>query len=307
MDRYYPAPPTPSAFFWRRLQSLMGLFLVIYLISHLLTNSQAALFIGDDGRGFIKSVNGIHDLPYLPVIELLVIAIPFLIHGIWGAWYLRSAKMNSWKTDGSTPALLYPRNKAYSWQRITSYLLVVGIIGHVVHMRWIKYPSESHIEGQQYWMLKLDRDSGLDTLAARLGVTLLDKEKKQAPLMEIDQVVSVADQKSDDRNKFFHSLEKYSLNEGQVIAVAKDFGTAELLLVRETFKMPVMIILYTILVLAACYHGFNGVWTFMITWGITLTAASQRMMRYLSTALMLIVAFLGLAAAWGTYWINLKF
>ncbi|KIA76522.1 hypothetical protein DB43_AD00010, partial [Parachlamydia acanthamoebae] len=54
------------------------------------------------------------------------------------------------------------------------------------------------------------------------------------------------------------------------------------------------------------YHGFNGLWTFMISWGVTLTALSQRYMRHLATALMVIVAFLGMAAIWGTYWINLK-
>lgn len=41
----YPAPPLPSAFIWRRAHSLTGLWLVLFLIEHLLTNSQAALFL----------------------------------------------------------------------------------------------------------------------------------------------------------------------------------------------------------------------------------------------------------------------
>ena len=83
--------------------------------------------------------------------------------------------------------------------------------------------------------------------------------------------------------------------------MAPSFGIAELLMVRDTFKSPLMILLYTGLVLAACFHGFNGLWTFMISWGITLTARSQRLMRTLATGLMVLVTFLGLAAIWGTY------
>ena len=40
---------------------------------------------------------------------------------------------------------------------------------------------------------------------------------------------------------------KLEQRNGQWVAVAKDFGTADLLVVRETFKMPVMIALYTFL------------------------------------------------------------
>ena len=43
----------PRAFIWRRLHSLMGLWLVLFLGEHLLTNSQAALWLGDNGKGFV--------------------------------------------------------------------------------------------------------------------------------------------------------------------------------------------------------------------------------------------------------------
>ena len=77
-------------------------------------------------------------------------------------------------------------------------------------------------------------------------------------------------------------------------------------MVRETFKMPLMIAIYTILVLSACFHGYNGLWTFMISWGINLTKRSQRHMLRFCIFVMLLVAFFGLAAIFGTYWINLK-
>src|ERR1700719_477349 len=84
----YRAPLIPQAFIWRRAHSLTGLWLVLFLIEHLIVNSQAALFVGDNGNGFVNAVNSIKDLPYLPVIEIFLLGVPFLIHGLWGIKYL---------------------------------------------------------------------------------------------------------------------------------------------------------------------------------------------------------------------------
>ncbi len=99
--------------------------------------------------------------------------------------------------------------------------------------------------------------------------------------------------------QWIEALEKRSLGPDQLVAVSKSYGMSELLMVRETFKMPIMIMLYTVLVISACFHAFNGLWTFFITWGATLSVKSQRMMRTISTVLMFLVAFLGLACYLG--------
>ncbi len=260
----------PKAFIWRRLHSLTGLFFSLYLFEHLLVNSQAALWIGDDGSGFVRAVNSIQELPYLHFIEIFLLGVPILIHMAWGIHYLQSSAPNSWASDGTKPSLPeYPRNRAYTWQRITSWLLLVGVIAHVIQMRIVEYPVKA---GEKSYMVRLNYDKGLETLAPRLNFKLLDAGP---------------------------------LKPGQKIAVAPNFGTAELLMVRETFKWPLMLALYTVFVLSACFHGFNGFWSFMIRWGVTLNVSSQRLMRIFSTALMALVAFWGLAAIWGTYWINL--
>src|ERR1700722_9315638 len=93
----------PGAFIWRRLHSLMGLWLVLFLIEHLLVNSQAALLLGNSGRGFVDMVNSIHNFPYLPVIDFTLLGLPIANHKIWGVKYLFSSKFNAHKTDGSTP------------------------------------------------------------------------------------------------------------------------------------------------------------------------------------------------------------
>lgn len=305
-------PPIPRAFIWRRLHSLAGLWLVLYLINHLFVNSQAALLFGNDGRGFIHSVNSIHELPYLPLIEIFVLGVPIVIHALWGIQYLRTGQSNSLATDGSKPGLpQYSRNKAYTWQRITSWILALGILAHVVQMRFIESPVQAFRGDQKYYMVKVALDEGLPTVAERLGVLLITSHEVQSfsesmPPEQEMKYPSLQQQHQKQREDWVIALKKFSLNEKQVIAIAKDFGTAELLMVRNTFQLPVMMVLYTLFVLAACYHAFNGLWTCLITWGIILTQTSQRFMLKASHVLMVIVAFLGLAAIWGTYWINLK-
>jgi succinate dehydrogenase / fumarate reductase cytochrome b subunit len=163
------------------------------------------------------------------------------------------------------------RNRAYTWQRITSWILLVGVILHVTKFRFLDYPEKVTAGKETHYVIGVSMDAGLPSLAERLGVTLHDHQ-----------------------------------NAGQVLASARDFGTASLLAVRNTFKNPVYIGLYTIFVLAAVFHACNGFWTFLLTWGWVLKMAAQRAWVAVSAVLMAILLFLGLAAIWGTYWINLR-
>lgn len=301
----------PSPFVKKRVHSITGLFLVLYLIEHLFVNSQAALFVGANGKGFVEAVNSIHNLPYLIFIEIFLLGVPILVHMWWGIQYLFTSEPNSYGYTGAKPYLpQYARNHAYTWQRITSWILLFGIIGHVVHMRLIEYPSSAQVGTSPYYMVRVNKDAGLETLGARLGFQLYDQQlieqKKEEILGEQPANSPIEAQKEKEQKNWLHALEKRPLGPGEVIAVADNFGTAELLMVRETFKMPLMLALYTIFVLSACFHAFNGLWTFMISWGVTLTALSQRMMLWFSYSVMGVIAFLGLAAIWGTYWFNLK-
>ena len=275
-------------FVWKRLHSLMGLWLVLFLMEHLFVNSQAALLLGENGRGFVEAVNAIHNLPYLYVIELFLLGIPLLIHMVWGVRLLFTSKANASRSDGSRPSLpQYGRNKAYSWQRITSWILLVGVAAHVVKFRFLDYPWSVN-EGQVVtYFVKIHSDEGLHTLTDKLGFKIYNQED-----------IKDAAEKG--------ALEKKSLQEGEVIAATNSFGTASLLSVRDTFKVPLYAALYTIFVLAACFHGFNGFWTFLLTWGAVIKVAAQKRAYAFALGLMFLVAFLGLAAIWGTYWLNLK-
>src|SRR5690348_61644 len=106
------ASPISATFIWRRIHSLMGLWLVLYLIEHLLVNSQAALWLGEDGAGFIRLVDHIQALPYLQVIEVVFIGFPLAVHAIWGVHRALTARLNSYGGEGKAPSLPYGRNRA---------------------------------------------------------------------------------------------------------------------------------------------------------------------------------------------------
>lgn len=277
----------PLAFVFRRLHSLLGLWLCFYLFEHLLVNSQAAWFFHDDGYGFVKAVNLIHSIPYLKAVEVILLGLPFLFHAVWGIEYLRTSKCNSFKTTGKTPSLSqYKRNRAFTWQRIFSWVLVVGIIAHVVQMRFLDYPMVIHDGDEQHYLIKVRKDPALDSVAEKLHAV----------------IYSGPDLRQLRKERWAQEAKSFRLKSNQVVLLLPNAGAAFFMIVRDTMKDPWMVVLYSIFVVAAAYHAFNGLWTFFITWGVTLTRRSQKRMRAITTTLMGVVMFLGLVAIWGPYW-----
>lgn len=315
-----------NTFIWRRVHSLMGFWLVLYLTIHLLTNSQAALWIGDDGSGFIKLVNALEGIPYLQVVESVLIGIPLLIHGVWGVKRALTAKANSGGSDGSKSSMKYSRSRAFTWQRLTSWILLFGLIGHVVQMRFLDAPKKAKTSAGEQYFTQLSFDEGLYTLAARLHIGLLTPEDVRrvdaqvktmekinpprlgdAPYNMDEDSSRVMIQNAMEEKEWMEVLASFKPKCDQVIAVSSMPGTAFLLMVRDTFKSPLMAILYTIFLLAAAFHAFNGFWTFLITWGVILSYRSQKAMLPVSLIGMLVLSFFGLAAIWCTYWVNLRY
>jgi succinate dehydrogenase / fumarate reductase, cytochrome b subunit len=323
-----------NPFALRRIHSLAGLWFLLFLIEHLFTNSQAALWIGESGKGFIDAVNFIHNLPYLTVIEIALLGVPIATHALIGIRYALHAKMNSFPNDGTHPSLpKYGRNQAYSWQRITSYFLLFMLIFHVGKFRFYEYPKSISLGEAKHFLVKIHFDPGLYTVASRLNVTLFDEKTREEKIKTLTsdqeaQDMETAKKQFYNNNLNFDSkaaivaseaqfnrfevnyrklLESFNLKkEGSLIADCQDFGTASIMSVRDTFKNKIYATLYTLFVLAAVFHGCNGFWTFCITWGLILRKAAQRAMVSFSLFMMFILGFLGLAAIWGTYFITLK-
>jgi len=279
------SPLLSFEFILRRLHSFLGFFLVLFLFEHMLTNSQAALFIGDDGRGFINGVEFLHSLPYLPMIEIGLLFVPFFIHSLWGVIYLFRLSLNSFPSDGSRPALwMFSRNHAYTWQRISAVVILIFLFYHVYNMRFHRYPYEKRTGAETEFFVAVKSDEGIRSVAARLDAKVLDKEAVSS---------------LDDDLRFWH------LADDEVLIQAPNFGTATLFNVRDAFRSTLMAILYSLFVIASAFHALNGLWTFCITWGITLNEKSRRFVRTGTTLLMGGLIFFGLSAIWLTLRVNL--
>jgi succinate dehydrogenase / fumarate reductase cytochrome b subunit len=251
---------TPSSFFiWRRIHSLFGLWLVIYLIEHMLVNSQASLWIEDGENKFVRLVNSLENLPYLHVIETFLIGVPLLFHMGWGIKRIFSSKQ-SILPSSKAPYLKFERNFAYTIQRWSSWILLIGLIIHVGQMRFIDQPK------------KIDSKS-------EVILTMDPKLEKMA-------------------EKFQVSLEPLE-GSTKLKAYAPDQGTAFLFMVREIFKSTAISIFYSIFVMAAAFHAFNGLWTFLLTWGILLSRKSQITMIPVCLSGSFIILFFGYVAIWG--------
>ncbi|SOC39061.1 succinate dehydrogenase cytochrome b558 subunit [Salinicoccus kekensis] len=67
-------------------------------------------------------------------------------------------------------------------------------------------------------------------------------------------------------------------------------------LVADIVENPWWLVFYIVGILATVYHFANGLWTFMITWGITQSDKSQRIMGYISLIVFVIVSVIGIQA-----------
>lgn len=71
---------------------------------------------------------------------------------------------------------------------------------------------------------------------------------------------------------------------------------ADFNMMAEIISNPVYLVFYIIGIVSAVYHFTNGIWTFLITWGITVSPKSQKIFQYVSIAAFLVLSFIGVRA-----------
>ncbi len=59
---------------------------------------------------------------------------------------------------------------------------------------------------------------------------------------------------------------------------------------------PLMVAFYTIGILSAVFHFSNGIWSFLVHWGITVGPRSQRIATYFTMGVFVLVSIIGLRA-----------
>jgi len=117
----YAVPPGRRHFWLRRVHSLFGLAFGGYITVHLLVNAT-----GVNPWAYQQNVDKIHSLePMLPLIEIVAIFIPLLVHAIYGIYIANAGvKFNTTKYN-------YGGNLRYTLQRWTSWFLLLFIAYHI--------------------------------------------------------------------------------------------------------------------------------------------------------------------------------
>ncbi|MBM4761158.1 succinate dehydrogenase [Bacillus sp. B15-48] len=77
-----------------------------------------------------------------------------------------------------------------------------------------------------------------------------------------------------------------------------DFFGAEMSfeLMANIVANPLSLAFYLVGIISAIYHFANGIWTFLITWGITTTPKSQKIFSYITLGLFVVLSIIGVRA-----------
>ncbi|MCL6459045.1 MAG: succinate dehydrogenase cytochrome b558 subunit [Gorillibacterium sp.] len=193
-----------NSYYYRKIHSLLGVIPIgFFLIEHLLTNYSA---YNEGQAGFQKKIDWINGLPLVLGLEILLIWLPLLYHGIYGLYVAFSSKNN-------VSHYGYYRNLMFMLQRITGIITFMFIAWHVFETR----------------------------IQLALGNLTHDQ-----------------------------------------------LGTR----MHEIIMNPYAYSFYVIGTLAACFHFTNGMWSFLVSWGITIGPRAQRISGYICMGLFIVMAIM---------------
>ena len=79
--------------------------------------------------------------------------------------------------------------------------------------------------------------------------------------------------------------------------IAAAFGAAvNFQMMEEILANPFMLWFYIICVVATVFHFANGLWSFFVSWGITVTPRSQQISTYVTMAFFVALSIVGVRA-----------
>lgn len=79
--------------------------------------------------------------------------------------------------------------------------------------------------------------------------------------------------------------------------IQKMFGTeVNFDMMADILSNPFMIVFYALGIIAATFHLANGLWSFLVTWGLAQSARSQRIVTYVTLIVFVVLTIIGLRA-----------
>ncbi|WP_302054928.1 MULTISPECIES: succinate dehydrogenase cytochrome b558 subunit [unclassified Planococcus (in: firmicutes)] len=78
--------------------------------------------------------------------------------------------------------------------------------------------------------------------------------------------------------------------------VAIGAGEADFNMMENILSNPLMFAFYVVGVLSATFHFANGLWSFFVTWGITVSEKAQRYSTYFTLLVFIVLSIIGIRA-----------
>lgn len=78
--------------------------------------------------------------------------------------------------------------------------------------------------------------------------------------------------------------------------VAIGAGEADFNMMENILSNPLMFAFYVVGVLSATFHFANGLWSFFVTWGITVSERAQRYSTYFTLLVFIVLSIIGIRA-----------
>ncbi|MFJ8264510.1 succinate dehydrogenase cytochrome b558 subunit [Peribacillus asahii] len=67
-------------------------------------------------------------------------------------------------------------------------------------------------------------------------------------------------------------------------------------MMADVFSNPIMIAFYIVGIISAIFHFANGLWSFAVSWGLTITPKSQKIMTYVTLVVFVVLSYIGVSA-----------
>jgi len=135
---------------WKRAHTLSGILLALFLLEHYFTNA----FILKGPGYFNDKVALLESLPFLPLIEICMLLIPFLIHIGYGLHIIHETQFNFWQ---------YPtlKNWTTTFLHVSGIYLIVFVLYHVYNFRIViagglVNDTNSHLAGKIFYAHLVD-------------------------------------------------------------------------------------------------------------------------------------------------------
>ncbi len=128
---------TAQSHFWlRRLHSLSGIVPVGgFLAFHLYENYTAT----KGAEAYNKMTHGLQELPFAVAMEVAIIIVPLLFHGVYGLFVTSTARPN-------VVSSRYVRNWMYLLQRVTGVIVFAFILFHLWTTRFVQLQDHESLD-----------------------------------------------------------------------------------------------------------------------------------------------------------------